>query len=430
MVHPYLRRRNGIEPVNFPIKYAAQSSWKDLGNTPVSRAGYEAFHCRCGFHSRGSDGLRRALATFKRIGDIHQFQTRFIRGMLANGYEQKFAERCFKQIEGFADYGFPESHAASFALLVYVSSWLKCHHPAVFACALLNSQPMGFYTPAQIVRDLREHNIEVKPVDINNSDWDCSLEALSSGKLALRLGFRQVKGINQIDMKRLISAREVVLEILQTSGGGRGLSKVVLENLARADAFISVGLDRRQALWMVKGLDNSPLPLFRNMDNPCLEPEVTLPQVMLGEHVADDYRALTFSLRSHPLHLLRKELTEQGYQNNAKLTLAPNGERVRIAGLVTNRQRPESAKGVLFVTIEDEMGITNIIVWPKIFEIFRRPLLRAVLMGVTGEIQKEGQVIHVVSQRIEDLTPLLATIENNGKQDDMESIRLRSRDFH
>ena len=430
MVHPYLRRRNGIEPVNFPSSMLRKVLGKTLGIPLFQEQAMKLSIVAAGFTPEESDGLRRALATFKRIGDIHQFQARFIRGMLTNGYEQEFAERCFKQIEGFADYGFPESHAASFALLVYVSSWLKCHYPAVFACALLNSQPMGFYAPAQIVRDLREHNVEVRPVDINNSDWDCSLEPLPSGELALRLGFRQVKGIKHMDMKELIFARGGGYRNITDLWRRTVLSRRVLENLARADAFISIGLDRRQALWLVKGLDNSPLPLFRKLDNPLPEPDVTLPQVLLGEHVADDYRALAFSLRSHPLNLLRKELTEKCYQSNARLTWLSHGRRVRIAGLVTNRQRPESAKGVLFVTMEDETGMTNVIVWPKIFEVFRRPLLRAALIGVTGKIQKEGEVIHVISERIVDLTPLLATIENNGNLDDVASMRLRSRNFH
>jgi len=487
MVHPYLRRRDGKEAVEFPSDALRQVLGKTLGIPLFQEQAMKISIVAAGFSPEESDGLRRALATFRRMGDIHQFEDRFLRGMRDNGYEQDFAVRCFKQIEGFADYGFPESHAASFALLVYVSSWLKCHYPAAFACALLNSQPMGFYAPAQIVRDARDHGVEVRPPDINDSDWDCTLEPLPGGHVALRLGFRQIKGVKAADAVTLIDARDKAFSfpldggrpewgcepegeegsysapdgaftpalILPHQGGEKSkkgrevaaavaspytsvadlwrrteLSKAMLERLARADSFTSIGLDRRQALWAVKGLDDTPLPLFRHLQEPRIEPAVILPAMPLGEHVADDYRALALSLKAHPLALLRGELAGRHYQPNDCLEQLPHGRRVRIAGLVTARQRPGSAKGVLFATMEDETGIANIIVWPKIFEAFRRPVLRAALLGVSGEIQKEGKVIHVISEGLEDLTPLLAHLETAGTPHDTSSLRLRARNFH
>ena len=430
MVHPYLRRRDGRESIDFPSTSLRQVLGKTLGIPLFQEQAMKVAIVAAGFTPEESDGLRRSLATFRHIGDIHQFKERFLQGMLENGYQQEFAERCFKQIEGFADYGFPESHAASFALLVYASSWLKCHYPAAFACALLNSQPMGFYAPAQIIRDLREHGVEVRPADINESDWDCTLEALSDGEMALRLGFSQIKDIKETDIRTLMLARKRGYRDIPDLWQRTGLSKSILERLARADAFISVGLDRRLALWVVKGLDNVPLPLFRSLERALPEPNVMLPKMPLGEEVADDYRTLAFSLKAHPLSLLRKELIERNYQANEYLAQLPYGRRVRIAGLVTGRQRPASAKGVMFMTLEDETGTANVIVWPKVFDNFRRPVLRATLVGIIGEVQKEGQIIHVVSYKIEDLTPLLATLEGSSTLNKMASMATRSRNFH
>jgi len=431
MVHPYLRRRDGKEAVDFPSAALRQVLGKTLGIPLFQEQAMKISIVAAGFTPKESDGLRRALATFRRMGDIHQFQKRFLRGMLANGYELDFAERCFKQIEGFADYGFPESHAASFALLVYVSSWLKCHYPAAFTCALLNSQPMGFYAPAQLVRDARDHGVEVRPVDINDSDWDCTLEPLPGGYMALRLGFRQIKGLKKAEMKTLMDVRDGHgFRSIDDLWRHMDLSKAALERLARADAFTSLGLDRRQALWAVKGLDDTPLPLFQHLSDPRQEPSVDLPTMPLGEHVADDYRALALSLKAHPLALLRGELAKRGYRASDCLTALPHGCRVRVAGLVTARQRPGSARGVVFATLEDETAIANVIVWPQVFEDFRRPVLRAQLMGVTGEIQKEGRVIHLVSERVEDLTLLLATLTNVGTMDDAADMCIRSRNFH
>ena len=431
MVHPYLRRREGKEAVDFPSAALRQVLGKTMGIPLFQEQAMKISIVAAGFTPEESDGLRRALSTFRRIGDIHHFQERFLLGMLANGYEPDFAERCFKQIESFADYGFPESHAASFALLVYVSSWLKCHYPAAFTCALLNSQPMGFYAPAQLVRDARDHGVQVRPVDINDSDWDCTLEPLPGGQMALRLGFRQVKGLKEMEVQTLANVRENRgFRSIDDLWRRTDLSKVALERLARADAFISLGFDRRQALWAVKGLDDTPLPLFQNLNDPRQEPSVTLPPIPLGENVAEDYSVLALSLKEHPLALLRGELAERCYRTSDCLKILPHGRRVRIAGLVTARQRPGSAKGVVFVTLEDETAIANAIVWPHVFEDFRRPVLRAQLMGVTGEIQKEDRVIHVISERVEDLTPLFATLAITGTKDGMADMRIRSRNFH
>ena len=435
MVHPYLRRRDGKEAVEYPSEALEHVLGKTLGIPLFQEQAMKISIVAAGFSPQESDALRRALATFRRFGDIHQFEERFLRGMRENGYAEDFAKRCFRQIEGFADYGFPESHAASFALLVYVSSWLKCHYPAAFACALLNSQPMGFYAPAQIVRDAEAHGVEVRPPDINDSGWDCTLEdGEKSAAPALRLGFRQIKGFKEISAEMLILNRDIPYSDIPNLWRRTALTKAMLERLARADAFRSIGLERRAALWAVRGLDDAPLPLFAHLDHARPEPVVALPGMPLGEHVADDYRALALSLKAHPLALLRTELLEQGYQPCGCLTRLPHGALVRVAGLVTARQRPGSAKGVMFATLEDETDVANVIVWPAVFEAFRRPVLRATLLGINGEVQKEGQVIHVISESLEDLTPLLAQLEAQdtpqGVQHDVGSLRLRSRNFY
>ncbi len=384
-----------------------------------------------GFSPEEADSLRRALATFRRFGDIHRFRERFLRGMVGNGYARDFSERCFKQIEGFADYGFPESHAASFALLVYVSSWLKCHYPAAFACALLNNQPMGFYAPAQIVRDARTHGVEVRPVDVNTSDWDCTLEPADGGAVALRLGFRQIKDLHETDAEVLVGTRGSGYLDMADLGRRTGLGRAALEVLARADAFGSLNLSRRQALWAARGLDDTPLPLFAAADK--TEPAVALPAMTAGEEVADDYRTLRLSLKAHPLGLLRGDLADAGYTTCDRLEELAHGQTVRVAGLVTTRQRPGSAKGVMFITMEDETAIANLIVWPDTFEAFRKVVLRASLLGVDGRIQKQGRVIHVLAERLFDHTALLGRLDGNDapyRDSSGNPLRLVSRDFH
>jgi error-prone DNA polymerase len=369
-----------------------------------------------GFTPERADELRRAMATFKRVGTIHTFKKEFLEGMEGNGYSADFAGRCFAQIQGFGTYGFPEAHAASFALLVYVSCYLKCHYPEAFACALLNSQPMGFYAPAQIVRDLRAHGGEVRTVDINHSHWDCTLEKVSSGNgtLALRLGFREIKGFPAASAAKIVAGRDTPFTNVEEFARCTGLNVGALKLLAEADAFRSIGLDRRQALWKVTRFAETgtpaallaDLPLFAASQTEPLpeEDKITLPELTMGEHVLQDYATIRMSLKAHPVGLLRADLTGSGYVKAEKLEALPNGRQVQVAGIVLVRQRPGSAKGVVFATVEDETGVANIIIWPSIFEQFRRVALGARLLGVKGKLQKESGVIHVVAGTLTDLS--------------------------
>jgi len=411
MVHPYLRRRNGEEKVEYPSEDLRQVLAKTLGVPLFQEQAMKIAIVGAGFTPSEADQLRRAMATFRKTGKIHGFQTKMVEGMVGRGYSRAFAERCFHQIEGFGEYGFPESHAASFALLVYVSAWLKCHHPEVFAAALLNSQPMGFYAPAQIVRDARDHGVEVRSVDVNRSDWDCTLETSEAPqRLALRLGFRQVKGLREPDMARLVGYRRDGYADPHALQRRTGLRQATLERLAEADAFGSMTLDRRAGLWAVRGLGEAPLPLFaaaeRRVAAP--EPSVTLPPSWLGEEVTADYAALRLSLKAHPLALLRKRLAREGIAPHAELSTIRDGRRITIAGIVLVRQRPGSARGVIFTTLEDETGPANVIIWPDIFERFHRIVLASRLLAVTGRLQREGIVIHVIAEQLTDLTHLLA----------------------
>ena len=427
MVHPYLRRRGGEEKVEFPSKELEAVLGKTMGVPLFQEQAMKIAIVAAGFTPSESDGLRRAMATFRRSGTLPLYQERLIQGMVKNGYEADFAARCFKQIEGFGEYGFPESHAASFALLVYVSAWLKCHYPAAFAAALLNSQPMGFYAPAQIVRDAREHGVEVLGVDVNDSDWDCTLEVADAGGgtnawrheddagTALRLGLRQIKGLAEDAADRLCDARDGGYAHLEELKSRAGLKRGPLEKLARADAFQSIGLDRRRALWVVKGLtDEKPLPLFdyalgRGPEHQFRrEPAALLPDMSAGEQVADDYLALRLSLRAHPMQLLRPHFDADKMLTCAQLADTKPESLVRLAGVVLIRQRPGSAKGVVFVTIEDETGIANLIVWPHKMERYRRQVLGAHLMGVEGRLQREGIVTHVIAERVFDLSHRLS----------------------
>ncbi|HEX5078943.1 MAG TPA: error-prone DNA polymerase [Geminicoccaceae bacterium] len=414
MVHPYLRRRSGLEPVDYPSEALKGVLEKTLGVPLFQEQAMNIAIVGAGFKPSEADQLRRAMATFRRVGTIHLLRDKFISGMVANGYALDFAERCFKQIEGFGTYGFPESHATSFALLVYVSSWLKCHHPAAFACALLNSQPMGFYAPAQIVRDARDHGVPVLPVDVNASAWDCTLEA-HGPDVALRLGFRQVKGLQQKEMKRLVERRGNGYPDLASLRRRAGISARALDHLARADAFGSLALARRGALWSAIGLDRTG----QELDQPPLlawaegaarpEPEVALPPMTLGEEVAQDYANLRLSLRCHPMALLRPWLGRRVVEAG-NLADLPNGRWVEVAGLTLVRQRPGTASGVIFVTLEDETGVANLVVWPAVFERYRRVVLGAQLMVVRGKLQREGIVIHVVADDLIDRSDLLARL--------------------
>ena len=408
MVHPYINRRQGKEAVAFPSKELEAVLGKTLGVPLFQEQAMQIAVVAAGFTPEEADRLRRSLATFRRMGTIGTFRERFINGMLARGYQPDFAARCFTQIEGFGEYGFPESHAAAFAMLAYVSAWIKCHHPAIFACALLNAQPMGFYAPAQIVRDAREHQIEVRPICVNNSTWDNSVERRTDGALALRLGFRQIKGFKQEEADWITAARGNGYPDPESLWQRAGLSPASLEKLAQADAFSDMGLGRRTALWRVKAIRSpAPLPLFNDpIDGESIaEPLVALPTMHLGEEVVEDYVAMRLSLRAHPVELLRPMLP--GITPHARLATMPI-QRVSVCGLVITRQRPGTASGVVFLTLEDESGVSNVVVWKAVYTRFRRAVMGGRLLRVTGHLQREGLVVHLIAQKIEDMSHLLS----------------------
>ena len=439
MVHPYLRRRDGLEKVEYPSKALEDVLGRTLGVPLFQEQAMKIAIVAAGFTPTQADGLRRAMATFRRSGTIHQYHDKMVEGMAARGYDREFAERCFKQIEGFGEYGFPESHAASFALLVYVSCWLKCRYPDVFCAALVNAQPMGFYQPAQIVRDAREHGFEMRPVDVNYSCADLILEDTHGspaihrryesmkntmrGTRAVRLGFRLVKGLVEKDAERIEKCRGAGYDSVRDLWLRTGLSQASLEILANADAFGSLGLSRREALWAVQGLDkvkgDEQLPLFAVEAAFRKEEEVELPAMPLGEEVAYDYKTVKMSLKRHPVSFLRGWLRSARYAANEDLWDITNGRSVSVSGLVLVRQRPGTAKGVIFATLEDETGIVNIIIWPKVFERFRGEVLGARFLGVSGVMQREGDVIHVVARRLFNLTAKLSSLsDNHGEMDD------------
>jgi error-prone DNA polymerase len=409
MVHPYLERRAAPEKVTFPKPELEEVLRRTCGVPLFQEQAMQIAMVAAKFTPDEANALRRAMATFRRNGTIGTLKDRFIQGMIANDYEPEFAERCFRQIEGFGDYGFPESHAASFALLVYASSWVKCHYPDVFACAILNSQPMGFYRPAQLIRDAKEHGVEVRPVDVMHSVWDCTLEPLSNGEeFALRLGFRQLKGLREQDALKLIAARDQGdFATMRAVWLQAGLSNRALETLAKGDAWGSLKMNRRGALWAAKGMGPAPLPLFAAADKmEAAEPAVSLPAMSMGQEVTEDYRHLSLSLKTHPVALLRETFAGQGFVPSARLKDLRDGARISVAGIVLIRQQPGTASGVIFVTLEDETGVANIVVWPRIFQAFRRELLGSQLMGVNGLVQrdKSGYVIHVVADQLIDLS--------------------------
>ncbi|MGH1466255.1 MAG: error-prone DNA polymerase [Cognatishimia sp.] len=410
MVQPYIKRRQGLEQAE-PFGSALEEvTKKTLGVPLFQEQAMQIAVVGAGFTPEEADHLRRSLASFRRMGTIGTFKEKFITGMLKNGYDTEVAERCFSQIEGFADYGFPESHAAAFAMLAYVSAWLKRHHPAVFACALLNSQPMGFYAPAQIVRDVREHQVEVRPICVNNSTWDNTLERRTDGALALRLGFRQIKGFKEEDAGWIVAARGNGYPDPEGLWLRAGLSPPTLERLAEADAFNTMGLTRRDALWQVKAIrSQQPLPLFNDpIDGESIqEPTVDLPQMNLGEEVVEDYVAMRLTLRAHPMELLRPAMP--GLTPHADLAAAPLARTI-VCGLVITRQRPGTASGVVFLTLEDETGVSNVVVWPKVYEKFRRVVMGGRLLRVTGYLQREGIVVHLIAQNIEDMSHRLASL--------------------
>ena len=498
MVHPYLRRREGKEVPEYPKPELEDVLKKTLGVPLFQEQAMKVAIVGAGFTPAEADALRRSMATFKSTGGVSHFQDKMIEGMVKNGYARDFAERTFRQIEGFGSYGFPESHAASFARIAYASSWMKCYHPDIFCAAILNAQPMGFYAPAQLVRDAREHGVEVRPVCVNASRWDCTLEAPNpplgfkgretmrsmvegpSGAekplhrpsdgppplqkqgrnyLPLRLGLRMVKGLsNDHGAQIAAAAMDAPFASVEDAWRRSGVPAAALEKLADADAFACLGLDRRQALWRVRGLGAKPLPLFAAAEARGEEPEVMLKPLTGGREVVEDYRAVQLSLRAHPLAFLRPELDRRGILPCAALLGLKDGQKVHIAGIVLVRQRP-GAGNVTFMTLEDESGIANAIIWQRLFEAQRRIVLSAAMVGIKGTLQREGQVIHVITDRLEDLTPLLhqvgamhfphrpgpADAARNGGRDPREhrrrpapappaprdgGLRIKSRDFH
>jgi error-prone DNA polymerase len=422
MVHPYLRRRQGIEKVEYPSPGPAypQDELKSILNRTLGVPIFQEQAMKIAmdaaeFSAEESNQLRRAMATFRSRGTIGQLQERMVSRMAERGYDPDFAQRCFDQIKGFGEYGFPESHAASFAKLVYVSSWMKCHHPAVFACALLNSQPMGFYAPAQIVRDARDHGVAVHGADVNYSNWDSTLEPdgfAANGKLrlALRLGLRQIDGVGEEAGRAIETARETPFTDADDLHRRSGVNADTVSKLAAADAMGSLNLTRREALWQTKALkDAPPLPMFQhsNVRSEGEEEPVTLPIMAKSKEVVADYQTLRLSLKAHPLRFYRASLTQRGFTSACELPNRRHGQRVSLAGLVLVRQRPGSAKGVCFITLEDESGVANLVIWPKIFKSYRATIMGARLLVVHGRVQTDGQVIHVVTDHLEDCSDRL-----------------------
>ena len=451
MVHPYLRRRDGLEKPEYPTPELEAVLKKTLGVPLFQEQAMQVAMVCAGFSATEADQLRRAMATFKVTGGVSKFHDKLIDGMVERGYPKDFAERTFKQIEGFGSYGFPESHAASFALIAYASSWVKCHHPDVFACALLNAQPMGFYAPAQIVRDARLHGVEVRPVSVNDSLWDCTLEP--GGRLhALRLGLRMVKGLSEAEANRIVEARAFPYAEITEFYHRTRLARRTLEHLAEADGFScfvqdqngdDTGMSRRGALWQVRALPDTELPLFAT--EAFAEPVTRIEKMKPGREVVEDYRSTGLTLRRHPVGFLRHELAEQRIVRATDLSHLRDGQRVSVAGIVLVRQKPGSAKGIMFMTVEDETGHANLVIWPTVFAAQRRLILSAGMIACHGRLQRAGTVIHVVAERLEDLSDMLRSVgardegfpfrtgrgdeAKHGGAPDMRGIRVPTRDF-
>lgn len=421
MVHPYLRRRDGTDPVEYPSDELKEVLGRTLGVPLFQEQAMEIAMVAADFTAEEADQLRRSMATFKAKGLVSSFREKLVKGMIGKGYKQEYAERVFKQLEGFGSYGFPESHAASFAHLVYISCWLKCHYPDIFAAALLNSQPMGFYQPAQIVIDAERHDVLMRPVDVNHSLWDNSLEEKAGQYCALRLGFRQVSGLREEDMRILIDNRpeKGYTSINQLSAVG--VAQAAVEKLSDADAFRSINLDRREALWEVSALQDHPVALFAGQPSESVhEGQVSLPFMTDAEHVVQDYAATGLSLKAHPVSFVREKLRLLHVTETAGLSKLKNGDTVKVAGLITVRQRPGTAKGVLFITIEDESDFANLVVWENVFEKYRKEVLQSRLFMAEGKVQIEGLVIHVVVNRCFDLSKLMRDLRESEEQQEKE----------
>jgi error-prone DNA polymerase len=461
MVHPYLQRRKNPALVSFPSPSPEHGSADELHQVLSKTMGVPLFQeqamklamVAAKFTPEEANGLRRAMATFRNVGTIDQFEEKMVGRMVARGYELEFAQNCYNQIKGFGSYGFPESHAASFGHLVYISAWIKCHHPAVFACALLNSQPMGFYAPAEIVRDAREHGVDVLAADVALSDWDNTLERNTCGVLALRLGFRQIDGLREEHARAIGDNRGYGYASFAEFVRRSELPKKALMVLADADAFRSLGLDRREALWAVRRLpDAHTLPLFaaQRMKELPAEHTAPLPVMPLSEHVLADYQTTRLSLKGYPTQFLRESFAAEGLKTCAEVEATRDGRQVRCAGIVLVRQMPGDA-GVVFITLSDETGITNVVVWPRIFELFRREVMGGRLLLIEGTVQNADNVVHLVAARIIDRSSDLIQLTEEpvrpfqGRREDLayqrpdsrtprhpRNVRVlpKSRDFH
>ena len=422
MVHPFLRRRSGKEAVEYPSP-GPEHDPDELQNILGRTLGVPIFQeqamkiamVAAEFSPKEANELRKAMATFRSRGTIGELEDKMVGRMIGRGYDPEFANRCFNQIKGFGDYGFPESHAASFALLVYISSWIKCHYPDVFCAALLNAQPMGFYAPAQIVRDAREHSVEVRAPDVNFSDWDTTLEPVGPENFAVRLGLRQIDGMSQAMAERLMKARWVPFRTLKEVKTLARLDAGTIRKLAAADTFRSMELDRRQALWDARALRDAPdLPLFRDTQDEGAEMAFALPQMPTCEHVVADYQTMRLSLKTHPMAFFRRSMARQGYVSASDLPRMRNGQHVSLAGIVLIRQRPGNAKGVCFITLEDETGVANLVVWPKVMDLFRKVIMQSRLINISGMLQRSDEVTHVVAHQLTDRSDALDRLSNDA----------------
>ena len=444
MVHPYLNRRNGKEEVIYPSDEVKNVLERTLGVPIFQEQVMQLAMVAAGFSGGEADQLRRAMAAWKRKAGLESYREKLVKGMLKRGYEEEFAEQLFKQIKGFGDYGFPESHAASFALIAYVSSWLKLYHPAAFCCALLNSQPMGFYPPAQLINDARYHGVSILPVDINKSSYESTLEFDSGFERLyspceqtmdpmLRIGFKQVKGISDVGALAIVEARQAgKFQTIQELVFRSGINKKDLESLAAADALQELSGDRHRAFWQASGVDARCLDRNTSQENAGLTAQmnfysdlhfakidfgvdVLLPVVNEGQNIIADYGSTGFTLRRHPIALFRNHLNSYQVSPASYLAAVDNEAHAKVIGLVTCRQSPMTASGVTFITLEDESGFVNVVVWPKTEERLRSIVRKAMLIGVVGKVQKSDGVIHLIAQELVDLSHWLGPMELSSR---------------